>query len=82
MMEMPDDHIAHYKQKMLAVSIPHAQCEACMCKGFRSSLAGPALQWYKSLPNSSIDSFAGLHAVFKEQFTSSRKPEKHPDICI
>lgn len=35
----PDNHIAHYKQKMFAVSIPRCQCEACKCIGF-----GPAWQ--------------------------------------
>lgn len=31
----PDDNIAHNKQRMFAVSIPR---EACMCKGFGSSV--------------------------------------------
>lgn len=48
-----------------------------MCKGYGSSLAGPALQWYTSLLNSSIGCFVNLHSVFLEQFTSSRRVEKH-----
>lgn len=74
----PDDHVAHYKQKMLAVSVPRAQREACMCKGFELSLSGPTLQWYTSLPNASIGSFADLHLTFLEQFASSRRAEKTP----
>lgn len=74
-----DDHIVHYKQRMFGVSIPCAQHEACVCKRLRSSLAGPALQWYTSLPNGSTRSFANLHTSFVEQFASSRKVEKHFD---
>lgn len=48
-----------------------------MCKGFESSLTGPALQWYTSLPNSSIGSFTNLHTTFVEQFASNKKLEKH-----
>lgn len=74
----PDDHIAHYKQRMFVVSIPQNQREACMCKDFRFSLAGPALQWYTSLPNSSIGFFTDLHLAILEQFSSSQKIKKHP----
>lgn len=35
----PNDHIAHYKKWMFAVSIPRAQRETCMSNGFSSSLA-------------------------------------------
>ena len=50
-----------------------------MCKGFGSSLSGPALQWYTNLPNSFISSFAALNDFFVEQFASSRKIEKYSD---
>ncbi|KAF3593582.1 hypothetical protein DY000_02020473 [Brassica cretica] len=40
----PDDHIAQYKQRMLAVALPKDSREATMCKGFGSTLIGPALQ--------------------------------------
>ncbi|XP_013594664.1 PREDICTED: uncharacterized protein LOC106302772 [Brassica oleracea var. oleracea] len=48
----PDDHIAQYKQRMLAVALPKESREATMCKGFGSTLIGPALQWYINLPTS------------------------------
>ncbi|XP_074288596.1 uncharacterized protein LOC141613753 [Silene latifolia] len=51
-------------------------CEACMCKGFGSTLSGAALQWFVGLPNKSISSFADLVNAFNQQFASSRKPEK------
>ena len=72
----PDDHIAQYKQRMFTTAIPRDLREACMCKGFGSSLIGPALQWYTNLPNNSICSFAQLTDTFVEQFASSRKPER------
>uniref|UniRef100_A0A0D3E914 Retrotransposon gag domain-containing protein n=1 Tax=Brassica oleracea var. oleracea TaxID=109376 RepID=A0A0D3E914_BRAOL len=54
----PDDHVAQYIQRMLAVALPKGSREATMCKGFGSILTGPALQWYIILPSRSIASFA------------------------
>ncbi|KAF3497496.1 hypothetical protein DY000_02052896 [Brassica cretica] len=50
-----------------------------MCKGFSSTLTGPALQWYINLPSRSISSFATLSDKFMEQFASSRDLEKTSD---
>ncbi|XP_056847442.1 uncharacterized protein LOC130498105 [Raphanus sativus] len=75
----PDNHIAQYKQHMLAVAIPRDAREATMCKGFGSTLTGPALQWYINLPTKSIKSFAALSDKFVEQFASSRDLEKNSD---
>ena len=75
----PDDHIAQYKQLMLAVALPKESREAIMCKGFGSTLIGPALQWYINLPTKSISSFASLSDKFVEQFASSRSMEKTSD---
>ncbi|XP_074270976.1 uncharacterized protein LOC141594891 [Silene latifolia] len=60
----------------MVVAATWPQKEACMCKGFGSTLSGAALQWFINLPNKSISSFAGLVNVFNQQFASSRKPEK------
>ncbi|KAF3608501.1 hypothetical protein DY000_02050144 [Brassica cretica] len=75
----PDDHIAQYKQRMLAVALPKEYSEATICKGFGSTLIGPALKWYINLPTRSISSFAGLSDKFVEQFASSRTLEKTSD---
>ncbi|KAF3560073.1 hypothetical protein F2Q69_00013508 [Brassica cretica] len=41
----PDNHIAQYKQRMLAVALPREFRKATtMCKGFGSTLIGPTLQ--------------------------------------
>ncbi|KAF2534986.1 hypothetical protein F2Q68_00020642 [Brassica cretica] len=39
----PDDHVAQYRQRMLAVALPKGSREATMSKGFGSTLTGPAL---------------------------------------
>ncbi|XP_056848904.1 uncharacterized protein LOC130499036 [Raphanus sativus] len=75
----PDNHIAQYKQGILAVAIPQDAREATMCKGFGSTLTGLALQWYINLPTKSIKSFAALSDKFVEQFASSRDLEKNLD---
>ncbi|KAF3587766.1 hypothetical protein F2Q69_00029424 [Brassica cretica] len=75
----PDDHIAQYKQRMLAVALPKESCEATMRKGFGSTLIGPALQWYINLPTRSISSFASLSDNFVEQFASSMSLERTSD---
>ncbi|XP_074301344.1 uncharacterized protein LOC141632726 [Silene latifolia] len=73
--EDPLEHINQYKQKMMVVATTGPEKEACMCKGFGSTLSGAALQWFVNLPNKSISSFAGLVNVFNQQFASSHKPE-------
>ncbi|KAF2581177.1 hypothetical protein F2Q68_00004777 [Brassica cretica] len=74
-----DDHVAQYRQRMLAVALPKESREATMCKGFGSTLTGPALQWYINLPYRSIASFAILSDKFVEQFASSKDLEKTSD---
>ncbi|KAF2571502.1 hypothetical protein F2Q70_00002826 [Brassica cretica] len=64
---------------MLVVALPKGSREATMCKGFGSTLTGPALQWYINLPSRSIASFAVLSDKFVEQFASSRDLEKTSD---
>ncbi|XP_048613390.1 uncharacterized protein LOC106378400 [Brassica napus] len=75
----PDDHIVQYKEQMLAVALPKESREATMCKGFGSTLIGPALQWYINLPTKSISSFTSLSDKFVEQFASSRSLENTSD---
>ncbi|XP_038681007.1 uncharacterized protein LOC119981940 [Tripterygium wilfordii] len=75
----PEDHVAHYKLKMGAIAIPYGMHETCMCKGFGSTLTGPALRWYINLPNGSIASFEKLIETFMVRFSSSRKIHKCSD---
>ena len=75
----PNNHVTQYKQQMLTVVIQKELREATMCKGFSSTLTGPALQWYINLPTRSIRSYATLSDKFVEQFASSRSLEKSSD---
>ena len=72
----PQEHVAQYKQRMFTVPITRELREPCMCKGFGSTLTGPALQWYVGLPNGSIETFADLVDAFNLQVASSRVFEK------
>ena len=72
----PEEHIAQYKQRMFTVPISRDYREPCMCKGFGSTLTGPALQWFVSLQNGTIASFVDLVDAFNLQFASSRRFEK------
>ncbi|KAF2614979.1 hypothetical protein F2Q70_00011466 [Brassica cretica] len=74
-----DDHVAQYKQRMLAVVLPKGSRKATLCKRFGSTLTRPALQWYINLPSRSIASFAVLSDKFVEQFACSRDLEKTTD---
>ncbi|XP_074290609.1 uncharacterized protein LOC141617324 [Silene latifolia] len=74
--EDPLEHINQYNQKMMVVAATRPEKEACMCRGFGSTLSRAALQWFVNLPNKSISSFAGVVNSFNQQFASSRKPEK------
>ncbi|XP_074313903.1 uncharacterized protein LOC141649104 [Silene latifolia] len=74
----PCDHISQYKQKMMVTTATWVSKEACMCKGFGSTLSGAALQWFVSLPNKSISSFVDLVNAFNQQFASSRRTPKQP----
>ncbi|XP_038678369.1 uncharacterized protein LOC119979810 [Tripterygium wilfordii] len=75
----PEDHMAHYKLKMGVIAIPYGMHETCICKGFGSTLTGPALRWYINLPNGSITSFEKLSETFMIQFSSSQKIHKCSD---
>ncbi|KAF2531373.1 hypothetical protein F2Q70_00029541 [Brassica cretica] len=75
----PDDRVAQYRQRMLAVALPKGSREATMCKGLGSTLTGPALQWYINILSRSIAFFAVLSDKFVEQFASSRDLEKTSD---
>ncbi|KAJ0861988.1 putative retrotransposon gag domain, aspartic peptidase domain superfamily [Helianthus annuus] len=72
----PEEHIAQYRERMEINPIPEKLKEACLCKGFGSTLTGSALKWLLSLPPYSITSFANLVNLFNSQFSCSRKFER------
>ena len=72
----PDDHVIHYKYKMISTGLAPHQWEAGMCRGFGETLAGPALTWFINLPYRSIGSYQQLADRFVEHFASSCRLEK------
>ncbi|XP_074300054.1 uncharacterized protein LOC141631256 [Silene latifolia] len=74
----PQNHVAIFKQKMLAALVPSELRQVCMCKGFRTTLIGAALQWFINLPNGSIKNFTDLVNAFNQQFASSKDMAKRP----
>ncbi|CAH9075632.1 unnamed protein product [Cuscuta epithymum] len=72
----PVEHVAQYKQQMLAISVRPDQREDCMCRAFGTMLTGLVLTWFVNLPNDDINSFAELVNLFNQQFASSRALEK------
>ncbi|KAJ0603957.1 putative retrotransposon gag domain-containing protein [Helianthus annuus] len=71
----PEEHVAQYRERMEINPILEMLKEACLCKGFGSTLTGSALKWLLSLPPYSITSFANLVNQFNSQFSCSRKFE-------
>ena len=53
----PDDHIIHYKYKMMSTGLSPSQWEAGMCRCFGKTLAGPTFSWFINLPYRSIESY-------------------------
>ncbi|KAI3796339.1 hypothetical protein L1987_39007 [Smallanthus sonchifolius] len=54
----PEEHVAQYRERMDINPIPLDLKEACLCKGFGSTLTGSALKWLLNVPPYSITSFA------------------------
>lgn len=48
-------------------------------QGIRIQPVWPTFQWYTSLLNASIGSFAGLHGAFVKQFVNKMRVEKYPN---
>ena len=72
----PEEHIAQYWERMEIIPIPTHLKEACLCKGFGSTLIGSALKWLLSVTPYSITSFSHLVNLFNNQFSCSRTFEK------
>ena len=68
--------MAQYRERMEINPIPANLKEACLCKGFGSTLTGPALKWLLCVPPYSITSFAHLINMFNNQFSCSRTFER------
>jgi len=61
-MEDPEAHLTAFHTQMMLVS----GSDAVKCKLFMSTLTRMAMDWFISLPNGPITSFAQLSQLFRE----------------
>ncbi|KAI3676095.1 hypothetical protein L1987_85694 [Smallanthus sonchifolius] len=71
-----EEHVVQYRERIEINPIPLDLKEACLCKGFGSTLTGLALKWLLNVPPYSITSFAHLINLFNSQFSCSRTFER------
>ncbi|XP_068486621.1 uncharacterized protein [Phaseolus vulgaris] len=69
-MEDPEAHFTAFHTQMLLV----CGFDAVRCKLFMSTLTGMAMDWFISLPEGHITSFAQLSRLFREQYLANRTP--------
>jgi len=69
-MEDPEVHLTVFHTQMMLVG----SSDAVRSKLFMSTLAGMAMDWFISLPDDSITSFAQFSQLFREQYIANRAP--------
>jgi len=69
-MEDPEAHLTVFHTQMMLVG----GSDAVKCKLFMSTLTGMAIDWFISLLNGHITSFAQLSQLFREQYLANRAP--------
>ena len=69
-MDDPEVHLTAFHTHMMLVG----GCDAVRCKLFMSTLTGMAMDWFISLPEGHITSFAQLSRLFREQYLANRAP--------
>jgi len=68
--ENPKAHLTAFHTQMLLVG----GSDAVKCKLFMSTLMGIAMDWFISLPEGHVTSFAQLSQLFREQYLANRTP--------
>ena len=69
-MEDPEAHLTAFHTQMMLVGYS----DVVRCKLFMSTLTGMAMDWFISLPEGHITSFAQLSRLFREQYLANRAP--------
>jgi len=69
-MKDPEAHLTTFHTQMMLVG----GSDAVMCKLFMSTLTGMAMDWFISLLEGYITSFAQLSQLFREQYLANRAP--------
>ncbi|XP_012857079.1 PREDICTED: uncharacterized protein LOC105976357 [Erythranthe guttata] len=70
----PQEHI----EKFHAMADLYGPTDAAMCKMFRTTLSKRAMNWFKSQPTGSIDTFVRLSQRFTDQFAINKQYAKTP----
>ncbi|VFQ83654.1 unnamed protein product [Cuscuta campestris] len=69
----PNDHLAAYQTHMLM----HAVEDKIQCRLFVGTLEGPAVKWFLTLSNGTIDCFKDLSQLFLNAYGGRFQPKKH-----
>ena len=69
-MEDPEAYLTAFYTQMMLVG----GSDAVRCKLFMSTLTGMAMDWFISLLEGHITSFAQLSRLFREQYLANRAP--------
>jgi len=69
-MEDPEAHLTVFHTQMMLFG----GSDTVRCKLFMSMLAGMAMDWFISLPDDHVTSFAQLSQLFREQYIANRAP--------
>ena len=77
-MEDPEAHLIAFHTQMMLVG----GSDAVRCKLFMSMLAGMAMDWFISLPDDHVTSFAQLSQLFREQYIVNRLPHRFRMISL
>jgi len=68
--EDPEPHLTALHTQMMLVG----RSEAVRCKLFLGTLVGTTMDWFISLPDGHVTSFAQLSKLFREQYIANRAP--------
>jgi len=68
--EDPEAHLTAFHTQMMLVG----GSNVVRCKLFFSTLVGVAMDWFISLPDGHVTSFAQLSQLFREQYIANRAP--------
>ena len=69
-MEDPEAHLTAFHMQMMLVG----GSDAVRCKLFMSTLVGKTMDWFISLPDGHVTSFAQLSKLSREQYIANRAP--------
>ena len=69
-MEDPEAHLTAFHTQMMLLD----GSNTVRCKLFMRTLVGMAMDWFISLPNAHVTSFAQLSQLFREQYIANRAP--------